>query len=119
MNIERRKRGSKSGRIRLSFQLDSQDDLFEKNLSLIFLKIALAVVKTYQILTNFSHLDSSSFSVHGKYLDKNLMTDKKQENGEAEPAPITITKGYSRDHRPDLKQFIIDLKEAHQQKNIN
>jgi transposase len=25
------------------------------------------------------------------------------------PAPITITKGYSRDHRPDLKQFIIDL----------
>jgi hypothetical protein len=48
------------------------DKLFEKNLSLIFLKIALAVVKKYQILTNFSHLDSSLFSVQGKYLDKNL-----------------------------------------------
>ena len=85
------------------------DKLFEKNLSLIFLKIALAVVKKYQILTNFSHLDSSSFSVQGKYLDKNLRTDKKHEVSEVEPAPITITKGYSRDHRPDLKQFIIDL----------
>jgi hypothetical protein len=27
----------------------------------------------------------------------------------AAPQPITITYGYSRDHRPDLKQFILDL----------
>ena len=26
-----------------------------------------------------------------------------------EPVPIEITYGYSRDHRPDLKQFIVDL----------
>ena len=32
-----------------------------------------------------------------------------QEEKSEEPVPITITKGYSRDHRPDLKQFIIDL----------
>ena len=85
------------------------DKLYEKDLSLIFLRIALAVVEKYQILTKFSHLDSSSFSVHGKYLDKNFLTDKKLEYGEAEPSPIKITKGYSRDHRPDLKQFILDL----------
>ncbi len=85
------------------------DKLYYKDLSSIFLKIALAVVTKYQILTDFSHLDSSSFSLHGKYLDMNSMTDKKQEVSEVEPVPITITKGYSRDHRPDLKQFIIDL----------
>ncbi len=47
------------------------------------------------------HLDSSSFHVDGKYLE--------DEAAEAEPGKITITQGYSRDHRPDLKQFIIDL----------
>ena len=30
-------------------------------------------------------------------------------NPQAAPLPIPITYGYSRDHRPDLKQFIIDL----------
>lgn len=55
------------------------DRLYEKDLSSIVLKIAWAVVKNYQILTKFSHLDSSSFSVHGKYLDKNLVINKKTE----------------------------------------
>ena len=30
-------------------------------------------------------------------------------NPNAAPLPINITYGYSRDHRPDLKQFILDL----------
>ena len=85
------------------------DKLYEIGLSSIFLTIALAVVKKYGLLTKYSHLDSSSFSVHGKYLTNNLIPEKTEESSEVEPAPITITKGYSRDHRPDLKQFIIDL----------
>ncbi len=85
------------------------DKLYKKGLSSSFLMIALAVVKKYQLLTNFSHLDSSSFSVHGQYLTNNLIPSIQQEEKTIEPAPITITKGYSRDHRPDLKQFIIDL----------
>jgi transposase len=52
---------------------------------------------------NSLHLDSSSFHVHGDY-----ETDAPDETG-AEPGLITITHGYSRDHRPDLKQFILDL----------
>ena len=78
-------------------------------MSSTFLMIALSVVQQYQLLTNFSHLDSSSFSVHGQYLTNNLIPSKQEEEKTIEPAPITITKGYSRDHRPDLKQFIIDL----------
>ncbi len=85
------------------------DKLYEKGLSSIFMIIALAVVENYKLLTNFSHLDSSSFSVHGKYLINNLISSKQEKEKSEEPAPITITKGYSRDHRPDLKQFIIDL----------
>ena len=55
------------------------DKLYEKGLSSIFLMIALAVVQKYQLLTNFSHLDSSSFSVHGKYLTNNLISSKQEE----------------------------------------
>ena len=45
------------------------------------------------------HLDSSSMSVEGEYLEK---------EGEEEGI-LKITQGYSRDKRPDLKQFMIDL----------
>lgn len=85
------------------------DKLYEKGLSSIFLKIALAVVQKYEVLTSFSHLDSSSFSVHGNYLTNESTPLLQDEEKSEKPVPITITKGYSRDHRPDLKQFIIDL----------
>ena len=48
-------------------------------------------------------MDSSSFHVHGDY---GTGTD---EEASAQSGLITITYGYSRDHRPDLKQFILDL----------
>ena len=49
------------------------------------------------------HLDSSSFHVHGDY---GTATD---DEPSAQSGLITITYGYSRDHQPDLKQFILDL----------
>jgi len=54
----------------------------------------------------YAHLDSTSFHLHGEY--KNY----KNQNKETEiikSLPINITKGYSRDHRADLKQVICDL----------
>jgi transposase len=88
------------------------DKLYDYGLSELFLLIALAAAKKYQINLEFSHLDSSSFSVHGEYNQGSCSEDKptKQESDEdSEIIPITITHGYSRDHRPDLKQFILDL----------
>lgn len=35
--------------------------------------------------------------------------DRSVKNQRTAPVPIKITYGYSRDHRPDLKQFILDL----------
>lgn len=60
------------------------------------------------------HLDSSSFSVEGEY-ENTLMeeTNVEVDSEEGEklnlPQPIQITYGYSRDKRPDLKQFMVDL----------
>ena len=86
------------------------DKLYQYGLSELFLLIALAAAKKYQINLDYSHLDSSSFSVHGQYNQVgSKQSESQQKEAEREPIPITITHGYSRDHRPDLKQFILDL----------
>ena len=41
-------------------------------------------------------------------MDSNQL-DNSSVNYQTSPIPIQITYGYSRDHRPDLKQFILDL----------
>ena len=86
------------------------DKLYNYGLSELFMLIALAVAKKKQINLDFSHLDSSSFSVHGQYNQTSCSENKlPKTESDAEPIPITITQGYSRDHRPDLKQFILNL----------
>ena len=88
------------------------DKLYDYGLSKLFLLIALSAAKKHQINLEFSHLDSSSVSVHGQYNRARVSEDKstkKESEPNSEQVPITITHGYSRDHRPDLKQFILDL----------
>lgn len=80
----------------------------------MFLLIALAAVKKYQVNLGYSHLDSSSFSVHGEYKELlPLLTDSCEEAIKStevrKEIPIKITHGYSRDHRPDLKQFMLNM----------
>ena len=92
------------------------DKLYVKGLTNIFLLIALAAVKKYSISTNYSHLDATSFSLQGKYENnwpevEVVRVGKSSEASSEEPLPqpIRITHGYSRDKRPDLKQFMLDL----------
>lgn len=83
------------------------DKLYKYGLTELFLVIALKVIRKFGILTNYSHLDSTSLHLHGEY---NKKLDNYQEELEViKEHPILITQGYSRDHRPDLKQCIIDL----------
>lgn len=97
------------------------DKLYIKGLSQLFTLIALAAARKYGVSTKSSHLDSSSFHLHGKY-ENNLpkvafisgqLNPNDPKGSEIEETvaqyPIEITYGYSRDHRPDLKQFILDL----------
>lgn len=83
------------------------DKLYKYGLTKLFLIIALEVVKKYGIDTKYSHLDSSSLHLHGKY--DNHLNNLEKELGINREHPIIITQGYSRDHRPDLKQCILDL----------
>ncbi len=88
------------------------DKLYDYGLSELFLLIALSAAKNTMLISIFLTKNSSSFSVHGEYNQGSCSEDKptKQESDEdSEIIPITITHGYSRDHRPDLKQFILDL----------
>ena len=78
------------------------DKLSVKGLTEIFVTVALDAAKKMGVESKSLHLDSSSFHVDGKYTQAD-------EIEETETAEIAITHGYSRDHRPDLKQFIIDL----------
>lgn len=77
------------------------DRLFEADLTKVFVQVALEAADRFGVDTRSSvHLDATSFHLHGKY-------DEQEE--EAHQSPIRITHGYSRDHRPDLKQFVVDL----------
>ena len=80
------------------------DELYPRGLNDIFMSIVLEAVKIYQLETSTVHLDSTSFHVHGDY---HIDEDKSEEY--QEPKTIEITYGYSRDKRPDLKQFMMDL----------
>jgi transposase len=75
---------------------DVLDQLYEAGLSETFVEISLQAVKKFEVEVATGHLDSTSFHVDGKY--------EKDEAGAVE-----ITYGYSRDHRPDLKQFVMNL----------
>jgi transposase len=83
------------------------DKLYKYGLTEIFLIIALSVVKKYGISTEYSHLDSTSLHLHGEY--NNCQSSSEKEIGISRENPIVIKQGYSRDHRPDLKQCILDL----------
>jgi transposase len=84
------------------------DQLYEYGITLMFVKIASEMTKKFGISTNHAHLDGTSIAVHGKYETKKEGEGREEEESiveSGEPVAITITEGYSRDHRPDLKQF--------------
>lgn len=77
------------------------DRLFEADLTKVFVQVALAAADRLGVGMGSVHLDATSFHLHGKNYDK---FDEKG-GGQA----IRITRGYSREHRADLKQFVVDL----------
>jgi len=77
------------------------DGLYQGGVSHIFVLICLKAAQKFNVERASAHLDSTSFAVEGEYVDTGGL-------GEA-MAPIRITYGYSRDRRPDLKQFMMNL----------
>ena len=75
------------------------DALYDYGVTALFSQLAAHAVSRLGLRSRFVHLDSTSFHVDGVY------------NSEAFPAEgvIHIRPGYSRDHRPDLNQVVLDL----------
>jgi transposase len=80
------------------------DTLYAFGVTELYSLIAATAARRLGLAPTFAHLDSTSFHVDGRY------------NSEEEPEEqvIHITRGYSRDHRPDLNQVMLDLIIEHQ-----
>ncbi|MEG4628023.1 IS1634 family transposase, partial [Microcoleus sp. w1-18aA5] len=87
------------------------DKYYQAGTTKLFTAIALKAVKKFQVEMKSVHLDSSSISVEGAYKncqEKSQEVEAESEDTESSMKTIKIVHGYSRDKRPDLKQFIID-----------
>ena len=73
------------------------DEVYTYGCDLLCSEIALAVCAQEGIDLRFNHLDTTSFSLTGEYVPD---TDEQA---------MVITHGYSKDHRPDLKQAVLEL----------
>lgn len=75
------------------------DKLYNSGLEEVFMRVA-ANAQRYEGSTRFYHSDTTSVSLHGNY---------EPVEGDIDAAPIEITHGFSKDNRPDLKQFVVSL----------
>src|SRR5690606_20488341 len=81
------------------------DALFERGVTELFAAVSRRALQVFGIETRYAHLDTTSFGLHGAYAVENQPDEIDAE----EPRAIEITYGYSRDHRPDLKQAVLSL----------
>jgi transposase len=75
----------------------SLDKAFSYGCDTLFSEVALAVCQQERVARTFTCLDTTSFSLTGAYVP------------ETDTQAIAITYGYSKDHRPDLKQAVLEL----------
>ncbi|MFC1719345.1 IS1634 family transposase [Candidatus Poribacteria bacterium] len=75
----------------------SLDKAFSYGCDMMFSEIALSVCQQEGIDLRFNCLDTTSFSLTGEYIP------------DSDEHAIAVTYGYSKDHRPDLKQAVLEL----------
>ena len=75
------------------------DRIYSYGVEDLYTLTAAASVEKLQLQCRFGHLDSTSLHVDGQY-----NSDQPVQDG-----VIRITQGYSRDHRPDLNQWVIQF----------
>ncbi len=73
------------------------DDLSAYGVDKLFMEVAMEIAIEHDLLSKVNHLDTTSLSLEGSY------------QGHEQDQIITITHGYSKDHRPDLKQVVLSL----------
>lgn len=75
----------------------------------LFSELALEIGAEHKLLGKSANLDTSTLSLHGDYPEDCCDTkDTLDENKDVPEVPVP-RHGYSKDHRPDLKQMVINL----------
>jgi transposase len=75
------------------------DLLYEVGTMKLFTACAVRTDQVFGLDKRYVHFDTTSVSVYGAYLPP--------EDQQEREVPFTITHGYSKDKRPDLKQFVL------------
>ncbi len=78
----------------------TMDAIYDAGTGLILTAAAVNAVRVYELETRCAHHDTTSLTVYGEY-------DLYQESDHGQP--FVITRGYNKDHRPDLKQIVLSL----------
>jgi transposase len=76
------------------------DHLFRSDRASLFTAIVLKAIKTFRLVVDEVHQDTTTVTVSGEYADQPPASDAQR--------PARITRGYNKDHRPDLKQLVYD-----------
>ena len=76
------------------------DAIYEKGCTSLFSEIAFHIATKHNLIGQSAKLDTTSIKLFGEYHE---VTEK---NGKKPPQPAL---GYSKDHRPDLKQVVMSL----------
>ena len=78
------------------------DAIYEYGITELFYSVTKQILNRFGISTQFAHLDSTTFSLHGVY-------NSEEDDEEIPEGIIQITKGYSKDHEPGLNQVVLQL----------
>ena len=81
------------------------DAIYNYGCERLFSELAFEMALEKALLGELNNVDTTTFSLQGDYDKK---SSKNPEDPEG-PTPIQITYGYSKDKRPDLKQFTLSL----------
>jgi transposase len=75
------------------------DSVYDYGVTPLFSLISQKAFENLDLVAKYQHLDSTAIHVDGKY------------NSDEEPKEkvVHITKGYSKDHRPDLNQVMLEM----------
>jgi transposase len=81
------------------------DAIFAVNPTALYSRLAHNACNKLGLTSKFGHLDSTSFHLEGKYNSDNpqVVSDSQ------ETQVVKVTRGYSRDHRPEANQIMLNL----------
>ena len=80
------------------------DALYQAGLDGMMSRLALGVIDHFQVQTRYLRFDTTAFALQGDYAQE----DPYERWADVAPPP-KIVRGYSKDHRPDLKQVMFGM----------